>query len=832
MRDVSNTKNRDITAKDVPRPGAPTDMPVGFGANFNDDPVLRQNLKRSHILAKHAKQQTAHGDDADFPHSRYDYSGLEGRDPQRFQTTAMAQGSAVIASRASRTTASNAGSVQALEAPSPILHFLGYYVETVPDSRDEKTRVRKVGVSYFTEDDTIAVREAKQENSGIVQGNILSRQQVPRGTNIAAAKRAAATTTPTSASAAGGWLQLADLKIGTVVDIYGKQITLVDCDTATRRYLEVECGIADVPAAGAVPWPQDMDTYNCAVKEKQRVEPRRLLPTGDFDDRRAVESLISGGVITKHPPDDVRTAQQFLANRINERLTFFALFDDRERMSGDLHDVVIRYYLENDTVEICSMKKENAGRDPGNKLLNRQRVPSTRRSQPPLGSVTTTYQQAPYGLMLKSAGQFLTYDELQVGKTVEIFKKKYLIHDADAFTRKWIAQNGAAPLADAMDTAPVRGPAPKPFTIEVPAHIGFGSDEDSMQSITHLVVKPPKIDYAQRARDAGKVLLFRASLAPAAPGRALAPEDEGREFLVRFFLDTKEIEIQERNVRNSGVVGGRFLARGRYRNKATEADFQAADFAVGEVVAITGRNFLLTELDEKSRRVVLEGESASAVSAAGSADRVAHLIVALKEHLNAKFARAHEAFHFLCSNAGMVTPRDIQRFFEHASGAINFDEAVAIVNFFDESGAGAINFGSFCKMMGFANSDNMDEASNNIRAIKNNARLTSTGDEVSMRRALDRTADVDARTRTRLVRKAFVDKMVQRRGTTQEVFRVMCGQGHMLSRAALHVSLRDVLHLQLNAADLALLEHALYAGSKDPRGVSLAEFSNFIEDTP
>lgn len=824
MRDIANTRNKVITAKDVPHPGAPTEMPVMFGANFNDDPILRQNLRRSHILNERPRLQTVTGDDADFPHTRYDYTGREGVDPLRFQSTASAQSSAIASAARhqqtnSKTTASNSSVVQALEAPAPVLHFMGYYVEQVPESRDEKVRVRKVGVSYFTEDHTISVREAKQANSGIVQGNILSRQVVPRSIKPGEKET----------------VQLKDLQLGGAFMLYGKEIHLVDCDVATRHYLIDECGRSDEQVSAAR-WPQELDVYNNDVRDKARVEPRRLLPTGDFDDRRAVESLLSGGVLTKHPPDDVRTAQQFFANRINERLSFFALHDDRERMSGDLHDVVIRYYIENDTIEICSVKRENAGRDPGNKLLLRQRVPTTLRNQPPLGSVTTTYQQAPYGLVLKADGQFLTYKELQVGHTVEIFKKKYLIYDGDAFTRKWMAEHGA-PLNPPMDTAPVRGPPPKPYVVPVPEHIGWGSEEDSMQSCKSLVVKPPKIDYAQRARDAGKVLLFRASLSPP-EGKDLAPEDTGREFLIRFFCDTAEIEIQERNVRNSGIVGGRFLARGRYRNVKTGSDFKAVDFHVGDIVAISGRPFLLTELDEKSRRTVLEGESVTAAGT-GSADRIAMLIVSLKEHLNAKFARAHEAFHFLCSNAGMVTPRDIQRFFEQASGAISFEEAVAIVNYFDEAGAGAITFGPFCKMMGFANSNNMDEASNNVRAIIKKSKDTAAAAAAatpeaaaaSQQRALDRTQQLDNGVRTRLVRKSFVDKMVQRRGAIREIFRTMCGHesAPLLTKEALRVSLRDVLHLQLTEEDLRLLERALFS---NPRGVSLKEFSDFIEATP
>ena len=135
-------------------------------------------------------------------------------------------------------------------------------------------------------------------------------------------------------------------------------------------------------------------------------------------------------------------------------------------------------------------------------------------------------------------------------------------------------------------------------------------------------------------------------------------------------------------------------------------------------------------------------------------------------------------------------------------------------------------------MMGFANSNNLDEASNNVRAVRKNVSAVVSDD--SMRIAMERTAQSDALVKTRLIRKAFVDKMVQRRGTIQEIFRVMCSHEAfaLMTRANFRKSLQDVLHLQLEGKDLQLLEDELYKNSKNPRGISLPEFSQFIEDTP
>lgn len=92
------------------------------------------------------------------------------------------------------------------------LQFSGYFKETVVESKVESSRVRRLTVFYYLEDNSIQILEPKQENSGIPQGAFLKRQKVLRSDN------------------SGQFLTPENFKIGQDVMIFGKNIHLYDCD--------------------------------------------------------------------------------------------------------------------------------------------------------------------------------------------------------------------------------------------------------------------------------------------------------------------------------------------------------------------------------------------------------------------------------------------------------------------------------------------------------------------------------------------------------------------------------------------------------------------------
>ena len=62
-----------------------------------------------------------------------------------------------------------------------VLHFKGYFTEEIIDSPVESERVRYLDIFYYLVDDSVAMSEPQQENSGITQGKFLTRQRLPLG---------------------------------------------------------------------------------------------------------------------------------------------------------------------------------------------------------------------------------------------------------------------------------------------------------------------------------------------------------------------------------------------------------------------------------------------------------------------------------------------------------------------------------------------------------------------------------------------------------------------------------------------------------------------------
>jgi hypothetical protein len=760
------------------------EVPLSFGANFNDDPICRTNLRKSHMLG-HTQAER------DLVEARQDASTDPNQTKRTMVSSSQAYGSGVsgrhLASRDEFAATMSEPTLRDSASNDVVLRFLGYFVEAIPESPDERIRVRKVALLYHCVDGSILLREAVQVNSGMSQGVILKRQQVPNVT-------------------------LDDLDLGASINVYGKTVTLVEASEATHRYFQ---DVVLRPLSPSAPWPAE-DTYNATAQSKLEMRPRRTLPTSDFDHKRAMEAMRGSGIISKHAPDDVRTAQQFLRNRINEHLQFAAYWDDRAKKSGDLRLVVIRYYVENDTIEIVEQRPENSGREGAAKLLCRQRIPHPEAAAPTSAQV----QQNTFGLLIKA--NYLNFDDLRVGITLRIAGRDYTIYDADAFTRQWYMDKRGVALAPPVDISSTlyKGAVLPPVQYP-PPHDGFGSEEDSLQSCKSLMLKPPRVDFERMTRDAGKILVFRASMTSA------KPEDDGREFVVSFHVATEELEINERQLRNSGIVGGKFLAKGRHLKALPDGrkvPFSADDFSVGAIVTIAGRSFQLQAIDERSRRMVL-GLSEDVTEA-----RLRTLIIQFRELLNAKYYRGHEAYRAIAPEGSLTAPV-LRDFFAKSAANITNEEAAFLINYFTQGdGSGRISFERFLKIMDPGNTTNLDEAANHPRSVKG-VEVFSRGSH-EYESTIGRPTAVDADVILHRVKKALVAKIVQRRGTVQEAFRMLAGHAPnaRLTKDTFTRSLADVLRLNLTAEEREILMSSLYTTAERLRaGVDFKAFCEFTE---
>lgn len=69
---------------------------------------------------------------------------------------------------------------------------------------------------------------------------------------------------------------------------------------------------------------------------------------------------------------------------------------------------------------------------------------------------------------------------------------------------------------------------------------------------------------------------------------SIVPADEGRRFILSYFLSNDMMSIFEKPTRNSGVLGGKFLEKTSIHKPGSTVDhpqfYSPADFAIGATI--------------------------------------------------------------------------------------------------------------------------------------------------------------------------------------------------------------------------------------------------------
>ncbi|EPY19961.1 protein associated with the ribbon compartment of flagellar microtubule [Strigomonas culicis] len=747
--------------------------PLAIGANFQDDPLNRNTLRKSHALQLDRKTDYA-------PHTEYTYTAFDGDK-----------------TRSSRKPLEDINDVDVWngwfseeiseeDKKYFVARFAGFFKETVQNSTMEKERVRKVCIRFHVEDNSISIQESQEINSGITDTRILDRRQVPKDTR-----------NPSNI------FLLSDFQIGGSVTIYGIIYTIVDMDARSRKYAREVLG-EEAPAA--VPWPDDV--YSASVKNTFSKSAVRGVTSDDMDLRRAVEQQLAG-IYSKHSNEDITIARQFFKNPIKEHLSYLALWDDRANISGDLHFCVIRLYSENTSIEIVEDRPENCGSTGGPILLSRQRVP-----KPGSDLAASRFQEHTYGKLMKN--NYLSAEDIHIGETYTIYGKPFFVYDCDQFTRDYVKANCGFSLEPAIDI--------KPFLTEQKNHKvmfyppppnGFGSETEKRDNWLTLEGKTARIDLEKVIHETGRVMKFSAKFA-----KPLSKDDEGRRFLVAFYRETDEVEVTEKAIRNSGFMGGRFLTKGKHRMElpnGTTRPYTPSDFQVGKEVVIFKRPFLLLEMDDMTQHIVNGTDNPT------NEDKMRYLLLLLKQQISLKFKKANEAYRSLAPQ-GTLGYQQVKEFLRSCSCTISDEEAVLLVQNIAPGSNGIISYDQFLEIVN-AGIENMDEASLSARSVKNvNMTINTT---------MKDTASVsEIKHRHRQLRKSLQHKLIQRKGTVQEQFRLLADHSanSRLNRDTFRKSLNEVMHFNVNKPDEDMLVSMLFDGQQDENGdITFKQFQEFID---
>ncbi|XP_074156905.1 EF-hand domain-containing family member C2 isoform X2 [Sminthopsis crassicaudata] len=197
--------------------------------------------------------------------------------------------------------------------------------------------------------------------------------------------------------------------------------------------------------------------------------------------------------------------------------------------------------------------------------------------------------------------EFYKDKDLKIGAIINIWGRKVLLCDCDEFTKQYYKTKYGI-----MDFTPIpykNPPLPKVERIFPPYH-GYGSEEDSLCSCLGLMPKPPQKDFKKfMEKDSfgleSHVLRFLAKL------DTEDCIDKDRRFIISYYLSDDTLSVYELRMRNSGILGGKFLERDRVKKpgqllfKSEPSEFfKAWDLFVGAHVCFNGHNFILLNCDE------------------------------------------------------------------------------------------------------------------------------------------------------------------------------------------------------------------------------------------
>ncbi|XP_062953403.1 EF-hand domain-containing protein 1 [Cynocephalus volans] len=344
-----------------------------------------------------------------------------------------------------------------------------------------------------------------------------------------------------------------DLNRGINITIYGRTFRIVDCDQFTQVFLESQ-GIELNPPEKMV-----LDPYT----ELRKQPLRKYVTPSDFDQLK-----------------------QFLTFD-KQVLRFYAIWDDTDSMFGECRKYIIHYYLMDDTVEIREVHERNDGRDPFPLLMNRQRMPKV------LVENAKNFPQCVLEISDQEVLEWYTAKDFIVGKPLTIFGRTFFIYDCDPFTRQYYKEKFGMPDLPRID---VSKPEPPPVKQELPPYNGYGFVEDSAQNCFALIPKAPKKDVIKMLVNDNKVLRYLAAL------ESPIPEDKGRRFVFSYFLATDMISIFEPPVRNSGIIGGKYLGRTKVVKPHSTVDnpiyYGPGDFFIGALIEVFGHRFVILDTDE------------------------------------------------------------------------------------------------------------------------------------------------------------------------------------------------------------------------------------------
>lgn len=246
--------------------------------------------------------------------------------------------------------------------------------------------------------------------------------------------------------------------------------------------------------------------------------------------------------------------------------------------------MIVHYYLSDDTIEIREHIPANSGRDTNTLFLRRNKLPKR-------------VPASVYGYDEKEKegeGDYFNERDFMIGSVLHLYGRPFVVCDCDEFTKEYYYEKYGVENFDPVRIEDYDDAGQQKSTLSIFPPMDTTTNYELLLPPTPLTPKdprsqtippgsipligstnPPKKDFSKQMLYDNVVLRFSAIL------KSTKQVDKDRKFVVSLYVADDGISVFEPKMRNTGLVGGKFLEKGRIRRPDGVGYYEAKDFFVG-----------------------------------------------------------------------------------------------------------------------------------------------------------------------------------------------------------------------------------------------------------
>ncbi|KAJ5076873.1 ef-hand domain-containing family member c2 [Anaeramoeba ignava] len=269
-----------------------------------------------------------------------------------------------------------------------VLRFFAYFEDEIKDEGIGEKRIRYCSIFYYLATQEIKIIEKIQQNSGLDQGVILSKQQVSKNYS------------PSFLSKKQNLITENDFQISQITKIFSREYHIFDADDFTYNYYEKK----GKPLNQSIKPPKDKYTQKREELDKIR---------NNYSRKKFENEPNSTKFFKKNPSEE------------DNILVFWAV---KKTVGIPCHFRIV-FYLEDNTLSITEISKDSQNQN--STFLRRTTVPKR----------FTSFQNFSFPTK-KTENEHLIPDDFVIGKNISIFGSVFFIYKCDETTKNYFRKNG------------------------------------------------------------------------------------------------------------------------------------------------------------------------------------------------------------------------------------------------------------------------------------------------------------------------------------------------------------------------------------------------------